>query len=65
MVVKLVKLSELDGRPVYFGDGGLIVETPAEGETNVRGKTKITWNGASRFVLENIDKVVSEFEKLS
>jgi hypothetical protein len=52
-------------QPVYFGDGGLIVETLAEGEANVRGKTKITWNGASRFVLETIDKVVSEFEKLS
>jgi hypothetical protein len=41
MVVKLVELSELDGRPVYFGDGGLIVETPAEGETNVEVKPKL------------------------
>jgi hypothetical protein len=62
--MKLIKLSELDGRSVYFGDGGLIIETPAEGDTTLRGKTKITWNGASRFVLESIDKVVLEFEKL-
>jgi hypothetical protein len=62
--MNFTKLTRLDGKPVYVGDGGAVIQDAVADTSTTEAKTEISWGGITFFVMEPLDIALHKLESM-